>query len=85
MKISKGGSEDPDPLFPKGGSEDPDPLYPTVDTKIWIRIHVKMRWIRNPAFEPRLILKCRVPFDALANVRCFLPFEAENQGEVIPP
>ena len=50
--ISKGGSEDPDPLFPKGGSEDPDPdpLYPTVDPKIRIRIriHVKMRWIRNP-------------------------------------
>ena len=49
--ISKGGSEDPDPdpLFPKGGSEDPDPdpLYPTVDPKI--RIHVKMKWIRNYA------------------------------------
>ena len=48
--FSKGGSEDPDPLFPKGGSEDPDPdpLYPNVDLRIRIRIHVKMRWIRNP-------------------------------------
>ena len=60
--ISKDGSEDPDsdPLFPKGGSEDPDPdpLYPTVDPKIRIRIriHVKMRWIRNLGnYNPRFL------------------------------
>ena len=29
----------------KGGSEDPDPLFPNVDPRI--RIHVKMRWIPN--------------------------------------
>ena len=40
---------DPDPLLRKGGSEDPDPvpLFPNVDPRIRIRIHVKMRWIRN--------------------------------------
>ena len=51
--ISKCGSEDPDPdpLLQKGGSEDPDPdsLFPNVDRRIRIRIHVKMRWIRNAA------------------------------------
>ena len=26
---------------------DPDPLFPNVDPRIRIRIHVKMRWIRN--------------------------------------
>ena len=45
---------DSDSLFPKvglmiqiqkGGSEDLDPLFPNVDPRI--RIHVKMRWIRN--------------------------------------
>ena len=45
--FSKCGSEDPDPLLRKGGSEDPDPLFPNVDPRIRIRIHVKMRWIRN--------------------------------------
>ena len=43
--FSKCGSEDLDPLLLKGGSEDPDPLFPNVDLRI--RIHVKMRWIRN--------------------------------------
>ena len=38
---------DPDPLFRKGGSEDPDPLFPNVDPRIRIGVHVKMRWIRN--------------------------------------
>ena len=53
--FSKCGSEDPDPdpLLRKGGSEDPDPdpLFPNVDPRIRIRIriHVKMRWIRNAA------------------------------------
>ena len=36
---SKCGSEDPDP----------DPLLLNVDPRI--RIHVKMRWIRNAGFE----------------------------------
>ena len=47
--FSKCGSEDPDldPLLRKGGSEDPDPLFPNVDPRIRIRIHIKMRWIRN--------------------------------------
>ena len=40
---------DPDPLLWKGGSEDPDPLLPNVDPRIRIRIHIKMRWIRNGA------------------------------------
>ena len=40
---------DPDPPFPQGGSEDPDPLFPNVDPRIRIRIHVKMKWIRNAA------------------------------------
>ena len=46
--FSKCGSEDPDPLLRKGKSENPDPLFPNVDPKI--RIHVKMRWIRNADF-----------------------------------
>ena len=49
--FSKCGSEDPDPdpLLRKGGSEDPDPIFQNVDPRIRIRIriHVKMRWIRN--------------------------------------
>ena len=47
--FSKCGSEDPDSLLWKGGSEDPDPdpLLPNVDPRIRIRIHIKMRWIRN--------------------------------------
>jgi len=55
--IFKGGSEDPDPdpQFSKGGSEDPDPdpLYQNVDPgiRIRIRIHVKIVWIRNPAWK----------------------------------
>ena len=51
--FSKCGSEDPDPLLRKGGSEDPDsdPLFPNVDPRIRIRIHVKMRWIRNAALK----------------------------------
>ena len=56
--FSKGGSEDPDPdpLFPKGGSEDPDPdpLYPNEDPRIRIRIHVKIRWIRNPDLDDEI-------------------------------
>ena len=36
---------DPDPFLFNCGSEDPDPLFPNVDHRI--RIHVKMRWIRN--------------------------------------
>ena len=40
---------DPDPLLRKGGSEDPDPLFPNVEPRIRILIHVKMRWIRNAA------------------------------------
>ena len=50
--FSKCGSQDPNPLLRKGGSEDPDPLSPNVDPRIRIRIHVKMRWIRNAAFNP---------------------------------
>ena len=46
IHFSKCGSEDPDPdpLLRKGGSEDPDPdpLFPNVDSRIRIRIHVKM-------------------------------------------
>ena len=51
--FSKCGSEDPDqdPLLRKGGSEDPDPFFPNVDPRIRIRIHVKMRWIRNAAIN----------------------------------
>ena len=49
--FSKCGSENPDPLSRKGGSEDPDPLLPNVDPRIRIRIHVKMRWIRNAALK----------------------------------
>ena len=47
--LSRCGSEDPDPLLRKGGSEDPDPdpLFLNVGPRIRIRIHVKMRWIRN--------------------------------------
>ena len=39
--ISKGGSEDPDPLLRKGGSKDPfpDSIFPNVDPGI--RIHAK--------------------------------------------
>ena len=33
----------------KGESEDPDPLFPNVDPRIRLRINVKMRWIRNAA------------------------------------
>ena len=47
MKNMKNRYSDPDPLLRKGGSEDPDPLFPNVDPRIWIRIDVKMRWIRN--------------------------------------
>ena len=32
---------------------DPDPLFPNVDPRIRIRIHVKMRWIRNADLEIR--------------------------------
>ena len=47
--FSKCGSKDPDPLLRRGGSydPDPDPFFPNVDPRIRIRIHVKMRWIRN--------------------------------------
>ena len=31
----------------KNRYSDLDPLFPNVDHSIWIRIHVKMRWIRN--------------------------------------
>ena len=43
----------PNPLLRKGGSEDPDtdPLFQNVDPKIRIRIHVKMRWIRNAYYK----------------------------------
>ena len=46
---------------------DPDPLFPNVDSRIRIRIHVKMRWIRNAGakcvqhydiFENRELLLC---------------------------
>ena len=47
MKNMKNTYSDPDPLLRKGGSEDPDPLFPNVDPRIRIRIHVKMRWILN--------------------------------------
>ena len=52
INISKGGSEDLDPLFRKGGSEDPDPdpVFQNVDPGIRIRNHDKMRWIRNSAY-----------------------------------
>ena len=30
---------------------DPDPLFPNVDSRIRIRIHVKMRWIRNAGWN----------------------------------
>ena len=70
--FSKGGSEDPDPdpLFPKGGSEDPDPLYPNVDPRIRIRIriHVKIRWIRNPGSN-------FFYFDEISKIR---PLELKN-------
>ena len=45
MKKKRYSDPDPDPLLRKGGSKDPDPLFPIVDPRI--RIHVKMRWIRN--------------------------------------
>ena len=47
VHFSKSGAEDPDPLLWKGRSEDLDQFFPNVDSRIWIRIHVKMRWIRN--------------------------------------
>ena len=37
----KGGSEDPDPLFPKGRTEDPDPLFPNVDPRIQIHFNTE--------------------------------------------
>ena len=51
MKNMKNRYSDPDPLLRKGGSEDQDPdqLFPNVDPRIRIRIHVKVRWIRNAA------------------------------------
>ena len=52
--FSKCGSEDPDQLYRRGGSEDPDPLFPNVDPGI--RIHVKMRWIRNAASDSRILV-----------------------------
>merc|ERR1712049_41971 len=41
LTFPKCGSEDPDPdpLLQKGGSEDPDLLFPNVDPRIRIRIH----------------------------------------------
>ena len=39
MKNMKNRYSDPDPLLRKGGSEDPDPLFPNVNP----RIPVKMR------------------------------------------
>ena len=48
--VMKNRYSDPDPLLRKGGSEDPDPLFPNADPRIQIRIHVKMRWIRNAAY-----------------------------------
>ena len=30
---------------------DPDPLFPNVDPRIWIKIHVKMKWICNTAWN----------------------------------
>ena len=49
MKNLKNRYLDPDPLIRKGGSEDPDPLFPKADPRI--RIHVKMRWIRNAVYN----------------------------------
>ena len=37
--ISKGGSNNPDPLFQKGGSENPDPLFLNVNPRI--RNHIQ--------------------------------------------
>ena len=51
--IHYSGKVDPDPLSRKGGFEDPDPLFPNVDPRIRIRIHVKMRWIRNTGENPK--------------------------------
>ena len=40
--------------FSKCGSEGPDPLFPNVDSRI--RIHVKMRWIRNAALRVKTFI-----------------------------
>ena len=42
----------------KRQKKDPDPLFPNVDPRIQIRIHVKMRWIRNAAFntDPKYVI-----------------------------
>ena len=69
--FSKCGSEDPDPdpLLRKGGSEDPDPLFPNVDPRIRIRIHVKMRWIRNAGFQVSRLYK-HIICTYLRNTQC---------------
>ena len=74
--FSKCGSEDPDPdpLLWKGGSEDPDPLLPNVDPRI--RIHIKMRWIRNAAYKPIL-------FWAPTSIFKTLPYTL-NKAQILP-
>ena len=42
----------------KNRYSDPDPLFPNVVPRIRIRIHVKMRWIRNAGFNYHILNLC---------------------------
>ena len=51
----------------KNRYSDPDPLFPNVDQRIRIRIHVKMRWIRNA--DRNLICSANSPFPSKYNIK----------------